>query len=185
MSLVEGTPMNDNDLDALLAPPPLTQPASLDRDLAALVRDARRPRRTPRLIAAGAALTLALGGATTAVASGAWSPWAQSAPSNVFTVPSGIECELRMGNVIIGDPEAAAAAQDIIDHTDFIAEVDIEASLADYADSPASEDRIYLMALSSGAQNLVMDKLEERGFDLEAIYFGSISGEGRCDESIE
>jgi len=184
--------MNDTELDALLAPAALPTPATLDGDLTSLVGDAeraaRRAGRTPRIVAGGVALSLALGGATAAAASVGvfdWEPWAESAPSNTFTLPSGIECELRMGNVIIGDPEAAAAAQDIIDHTDFIAEVDMEAQLAAVQNSEVSDDRKYRMALSMGAQFLVMEKLEERGFDLDAIHFGSISGEGHCAGEVE
>lgn len=184
--------MNDTELDALLAPTDLMHPAALDSDLVMLVSDAeraaRRARRTPRVVAGGVALGLALGGATAAAASIGvfdWEPWAESAPSNTFTLPSGIECELRLGNVIIGDPAAAAAAQDIIDHTDFIAEVDMEAQLAAVQNATVSEDRKYRMALSMGAQFLVMDKLEERGFDLDDIHFGSISGEGHCAGDVE
>ena len=182
--------MNDTELDALLDPPALSQPAALDDDLAAIVRDARRAvlrRRSPRIAAAGAALTLVLGGGTAAAASignFSWEPWAQTAPSNTFTLPSGIECELRLGNLVIGNPEAAAAAQDIIEHTDFVAEVDMDAQLAAVKDASVSEDRKYRMAMGMGAHFLLLDKLQERGFDIDEVDFGSISGEGHCAQDV-
>ncbi len=186
--------MNDIELDALLAPPALAQPAGLDGDLAALVPAARRRAtrvyRTPRIVAGGAALALVLGGATAAAASiggFGWQPWAQQAVNHTFTLPSGAECEFRMGNVIIGDPEAAAAAQDVIDHTDFVAELDVDALMDEYAHagSTATGDDAYKQAIATGSTFLVLDKLRDRGFDVDAPYFGSVTGEGHCVEAPE
>ena len=191
---LEGTTVNDTELDALLAPPELAEPADRDGDLAALAVAARgratRARRTPRIVAAGAALTLLLGGATAAAAASGiieWDPWAEQAVNRTFTLPSGAECEFRMGNVMIGDPKAAAAAQDIIDHTDFVAELDVEAVMADYAQagSTATGDDAYRQAIATGSVVLVLEKLRDQGFDVDAPYFGSISGEGHCVEAAE
>ena len=179
--------MDDTELDARLAPPSLTTPVSLDSDLAALVRSARRPRRAPRIAAAGVALTVALGGATAAAASiGAfdWEPWVEDVPSQTLTLPSGAQCEFRMGNVIIGDPDAAAAAEDLIAETDFVAEIDMDAVLDEYGIT--DPDDVTYRGLFGGAANfLLLEKLEDRGFDLDEIHFGSIQGEGHCAEAAE
>ncbi|TFB94466.1 hypothetical protein [Cryobacterium luteum] len=56
-----------------------------------------------------------VGGAAAATAATIqlWSPWAES-PDAVatYTLPSGAECELRIGNVNGSDPEAVRAVQD-------------------------------------------------------------------------
>jgi hypothetical protein len=176
--------MHDTELDALLAPPALTNPASLDADLAAMLH---RPRRAPRLIAAGVGVALVLGGSTAAAASmGAfdWAPWAQSVPSQLLTLPSGAQCEFRIGNVIVGDPDAAAATEQLIAETDFVAEIDMDAVLREY-DVVDPDDVTYRSLFSGAAHFLLMKKLEDRGFDLDEIYFGSISGEGHCSEGAE
>jgi len=182
--------MNDTELDALLEPPALSQPATLADDLAVLIEQAHRgatsARRTPRIVAAATALTLVLGGATAAAANGAfdWSPWAQDSPSNRYVLPSGIECEFRIG-AVTGSPEAIAAAEDIIETTDFVSMVDVDQVVEELKAQGAtfdglSADGVYNAGMADGANSVFLDLLAARGYSLDDGDITSAQMEGQC-----
>lgn len=74
-----------------------------------------RPRRWARPVVAGLAATLLIGGAAAAAAAtGRWTlPWAEnnSIASFSYTLPSGIECEQRIGGVSGSVPAAIEAVE--------------------------------------------------------------------------
>ncbi|TFD48487.1 hypothetical protein E3T55_13455 [Cryobacterium frigoriphilum] len=79
----------------------------------------RRPWRRP--VFAGLASVLLLGGAATATAAvtNSWVPWAQTpVTSMAYTLPSGAECEERIGNVRGQDPAAVEAVENFYRTTD-------------------------------------------------------------------
>ncbi|TFD88928.1 MULTISPECIES: hypothetical protein [Cryobacterium] len=80
---------------------------------------ARRPWRRP--VFAGLASVLLLGGAATATAAvtNSWVPWAQTpVASMAYTLPSGVECEERIGNIRGQDPAAVEAVKNFYRTTD-------------------------------------------------------------------
>lgn len=79
----------------------------------------RRPWRRP--VIAGLASVLLLGGAATATAAvtNSWVPWAQTpVASMTYTLPSGVECEERIGNVLGHDPRAVDVVENFYRTTD-------------------------------------------------------------------
>ncbi|WP_233200739.1 MULTISPECIES: hypothetical protein [Cryobacterium] len=124
------SPTSD-DLDGLLnrsAPPTTVVTESVADELTRLrvatsVETAsvtvRRPWRRP--VFAGLASVLLLGGAVTATAAvtNSWVPWAQTpVASMTYTLPSGAECEERIGNVLGQDPAAVEVVEDFYRTTD-------------------------------------------------------------------
>ena len=80
-----------------------------------------RSRRWRRQIAIGLAGALLFGGAAAAAASGAWSlPWAESDSlvSFTYTLPSGVECEQRVGGVTGTVPRVTEATESFYRNTD-------------------------------------------------------------------
>lgn len=179
--------MNDTELDALLAPAELPHPATLDSDLMILVSDAqlaaRRARRRPRIVAGGVALTLALGGATAAAAASgvfSWEPDMQAASGQRFTVPSGVECEVRT-IVEQGDPATVARAEEIVATMDIATDINIAGMLA-LEQEGQSQDRKLLGAVSSAVQGYVIDTLLDEGYDISG--FG-IASQADCGVVLE
>jgi hypothetical protein len=85
---------------------------------------ARQPRRWARPVVAGFAALLFVGGAAAAAAAatGIWTlPWAEddAIASFHYTLPSGIECEQRIGGVSGTVPAAITAVQDFYRSADF------------------------------------------------------------------
>jgi hypothetical protein len=86
----------------------------------------RRKRWARPAAVALAAIVLSGGAATAAATTGLWAPWAETPDGTLnYTLPSGAECELRIGNVNGTDSEAVQAARD------FYRETDINALLTD------------------------------------------------------
>ena len=80
---------------------------------------ARRPWRRP--VFGGLASVLLLGGAATATAAvtNSWVPWAQTPVASMeYTLPSGVECEERIGNVLGQDPAAVEVVENFYRTTD-------------------------------------------------------------------
>jgi hypothetical protein len=91
-------------------------------------RAQRRQRRWARPVVAGLLTLVLAGGAATAAATstGLWMPWAESPDAvHTYTLPSGAECEARIGNVQGSDPEVVLAVET------FYATTDIDALLTD------------------------------------------------------
>ena len=79
----------------------------------------RRPWKRPAF--AGLASVLLLGGAVnaTAAVTNSWVPWAQApAASMTYTLPSGVECERRIGNILGQDPRVVDAVENFYRTTD-------------------------------------------------------------------
>lgn len=88
----------------------------------ASVQAAPHERRWLRPVVAGVASVLLLGGASAAAAAtGLWTvPWADEAVASfTFTLPSGAECEQRIGNVTGLAPNEIAAVENFYRTTDF------------------------------------------------------------------
>ena len=140
-----------------------------------------------------------------AMATGLWAPWAQT-PDGTFTytLPSGVSCEQRVGDLHSENPDIQRAVQEIFATTDVVAESDIAArnerlltedSALEYAqatvDSNSSpgygtiEDVIYGMAVRTAVLETVNEELVERGFQLtDERATMSLRGQSLCGEDI-
>jgi hypothetical protein len=88
----------------------------------------RTRRRWTRPVVAGLLALVMAGGAATAAATstGLWTPWAETPDAaHIYTLPSGAECEARIGNVQGTDSEVVLAVET------FYATTDIDALLTD------------------------------------------------------
>lgn len=131
--------------DALRSASPLTTADSpeLDAQLQVMIADAERearPARRPRpLRRVGLGITAAVlvfGGATAAAAGGQimdWSWWAEDPEYTLtYTLPSGAECESRIGNYQGADPAAVEAIRDYASGVDLLEVADIDGAIAEY-----------------------------------------------------
>lgn len=145
-----------------------------------------RPRRSAAIIVAGSLAVLFAGGAAAAAATGLWHPWAEE-PDGTFqyTLPSGVTCEERVGDIHAANPEVRSAIQEIFRSTDVVARADVGAfeerlrgddeavALAErWIDTgsttlTSTDDVLAQMATSRAVIDVVMIELEERGFDPE------------------
>jgi hypothetical protein len=202
--------MTDDELDRVLwvAGKTLTpRTTALEAELTGLVvatrsRAARGAARRPMRFAAAGALGLVLLGGTAAAASGLWAPWATT-PDGVFVyvLPSGIECEERVGDITAESPQVRAAVHEIFAEMDVVAAADIDKwrqrlesdpayvdVAQQWADEGASglrtvEDMIAQGAVSRAVMEVVDTELQERGFDPEAPEnMASIRGQAMCGE---
>lgn len=128
------TPELDDALDR--SAPPLSAPDGLDAAVATLVADSRavpRRRRVPRraagVIAAGA--LLAASGTAAAATLGGWTaPWAQEPDGAIeFVLPSGAECEFRIGDLDAGTEGVADGLRTWLDETTLAEITDIAAAI--------------------------------------------------------
>jgi hypothetical protein len=163
----------------------------------------RRKRWTRPALAALIAFTL-VGGAAAATAATlqVWSPWAGTPDAvALYTLPSGAECEIRIGNVQGSDPEAIHAVQDFyraanidalltpnaIDRT--IAQLRTEDSTlmnddgstepAGYGTVHYNADAEYAAAVNRILSNTLSAELARRGIDGSESNL-SYDGEGNC-----
>ncbi|UFU06966.1 hypothetical protein [Ruania halotolerans] len=198
----------DDGLDARLrsaAPRTPVADAVTDDGIARLVgvtRRASRPRRWRRLAAVGVTAGVVVAGAGAAAADGllgwTWSPWAQDPDqSYTYTLPSGIECESRIGNVRHPDPEVTSAVHEVLSEDGILERVDIDGMLqimrteervhvlsdgtevdAGYGTGYYPDiDNEYQQAVGRAVSEYVMEELAERDIEMET---GSWGGEAQC-----
>lgn len=186
--------IGDDDLDrALHVAGELIAPRTpeLEWELARLsvaTRERRRRARSHRVgvIAAAGGVALLLAGGAAAAATGLWQPWAET-PDGTFTyvLPSGIECEERVGEITAENPQVREAIQSIFRDTDVVEEADPaqwerrlqgQPEVVELARTriesgrttlPTVDDVIAQMAVSRAVNDVIMTELEERGFDPE------------------
>jgi hypothetical protein len=202
--------ITDDELDRVLqaAGTSLTpRTAVLEEELTGLAvatesKAARGVARRPVRLAAAGALGLVLLGGTAAAASGLWAPWATT-PDGVFTyvLPSGIQCEERVGDITAENPRVRAAVHEIFAGMDVVAAADVDKwrqrlerdpAYVDVAqqwvdegtsDLHTVEDMIAQGAVSQAVMEVVDAELHERGFDPEAPEnMTSIRGQWICGE---
>lgn len=202
--------IGDDDLDrALQVAGELIAPRTpeLEWELARLsVATRTRGRRTRShrvgAIAAAGGVALLLAGGAAAAATGLWRPWAET-PDGTFTyvLPSGIECEERVGEITAENPEVRAAIQSIFRDTDVVAaadpaqwerrleaQPDVTETARSWIESgrttlPTVDDVIAQMAMSRAVNDVVITELEERGFDPERPdNMIASSGQAICTE---
>lgn len=181
----------------------------LEHELAALsvATRSRTRSRAPKhigTIAAAGGVALLLAGGAAAAATGVWRPWAET-PDGAFTyvLPSGIECEERVGVVEADGPDVRAALQSIFETVDVVAvaESDVPAwerrlraddGALDLARTwvetgrtslPTVDDVIAQMAYSRAVQDVISRELEDRGLDPDESRNGIASrGQAVCTE---
>lgn len=182
--------------------------SDLDEMVRRAAREMRRTRRrrvTPRSVALGTVLVLALGGAGAAAAAtiSRWQPWAENPDATVhFTLPSGSSCEYRIVARDTGDPADYLAARDYLTSTDVLALADIDGELSrvrarevavrgDSSDAgtpatgPYSDDELYRQAVSGAVLNVIWDELEARGIvDPVAGSDLSFASQTSCDGEV-
>lgn len=156
-------------------------------------------------LSAGVPVVAVFGIGTAAMATGLWAPWAQT-PDGTFTytLPSGVVCEQRVGNLHAENPDIQPAVQEIFTTMDVVAESDVttrneqlltEESALEYAqatvddsESPGFgtiEDVIYGMALRGAVLETVDQELVQRGFDMsDERNMISAQGQALCGEDI-
>ena len=212
------TPDRDR-LDDLLnssSPRTTVTTSAVERELTRLRSAAEREARTVgartvpakarwlRPVMAGAASVVLLGGAATAAAAvtGVWSPWAATPDEAIsYVLPSGAQCEHRLGDVTGSDPAAVAVVEE------FYRDTDVQALLSDDAIddtitqlrsednsfvnedgslTPAgfgtdsySADQEYSSAVSRIISSAVSEKLAEHGIDGSKSDL-SYAGEAHC-----
>ncbi|MBZ2197386.1 hypothetical protein [Occultella gossypii] len=197
----------DDRLDARLrsaAPPTPVTDAVTDDGIARLVgvtRRASRPRRWRQLAAVGVAASVVVAGAGAAAADGlgwSWSPWAQDPDQSfIYTLPSGIECESRIGDVLHPDPEVTSAVREVLSEDGILDRVDVDGMLrimrsedrghvlADGTEVDArygtvyypDTDNEYQQAVDRAVSEYVTEELAERDIEMET---GSWGGEAQC-----
>lgn len=210
---MDTTDRDELDLALLNVAYPTTQiTPAVENELASLtiatLREAR-PRARKRgwrfVLTAGIPVVAVFGVGAAAVATGLWAPWAQT-PDGTFTytLPSGVRCEERIGNLHAENPDIQSAVQDIFATMDVVADSDVDAwnerllaadSLHEYAQATVAsssspgyrtiEDVIYGMAVSHAVLETVDQELVERGFDLsDERNMISSQGQTLCGEDI-
>jgi hypothetical protein len=154
----------------------------------------------------GVSLLAVLGAGAAAVAAGLWAPWA-TVPDGSFsyTLPSGVICEERVGDISVENPDVRRALQDIFATTDVMGEADIngwndrlkaEESALEYAqevvvadESPGTTtvaDVIYAMAVSRAVMEHVDTELAARGIDTtQDNNMMSLQGQALCGEDLQ
>jgi hypothetical protein len=202
----------DQVLRRLASPTTRITPAVED-ELASLTiatRRAARPdarKRAWRLsLTAGIPVVAVFGLGAAAMATGLWEPWAHT-PDGTFTytLPSGVICEERVGDLRSENPDIQRAVQEIYATMDVVADADvaaryerllIEDSALEYAQamvvsnsgSPGYgtiEDVIYGMAVSTAVNKTVNEELVERGFFQSGErYSMALRGQTLCGEDI-
>ena len=139
-------------------------------------------RRYARPIAAGAiaAMLLGGGGIAAAAASGLWSPWAQNDALAIvdYELPSGVNCELRIGNVQGAPGEVDDVIRDALAGVEFddrdIAE---GAAYVGVTENPLTDDDAYETGLTSAVHLRIKKALITHDLDGK---WASIDGEGFC-----
>lgn len=139
-----------------------------------------------------------------AMATGLWAPWAQT-PDGTFTytLPSGMTCEQRVGDLHSENPDIQRAVQEIYATMDVVADSDVAAryerlltedSALEYAQATVDsnsglpgystiEDVIYGMAVGTAVNKTVNEELVERGFfRADEQYSMSLRGQSLCGE---
>lgn len=202
----------DQVLSRLAAPTTQITPAVED-ELASLTiatRRAARPdarKRAWRLsLTAGIPVVAVFGIGAAAMATGLWAPWAQT-PDGTFTytLPSGVTCEQRVGDLHSENPDIQRAVQEIYATMDVVADSDVAAryerlhtedSALEYAQAMVDsnsglpgystiEDVIYGMAVRTAVNKTVNEELVERGFfQADEQYSMSLRGQSLCGEDI-
>lgn len=153
-------------------------------------------------LTAGIPVVAVFGIGAAAMATGLWEPWAQT-PDGTFTytLPSGMTCEHRVGDLHSENPDIQRAVQDIFATTDVVAESDIAArnerlltedSALEYAQAMVDgglpghstiEDVIYGMAVRTAVLKTVNEELVERGFfQTDERDMLSLRGQWLCGE---
>lgn len=177
-------------LDLLLnSSAPDTADPDLSDEFAAMVAAARlevRPvRRLPRYVATGALVGILLGGAgaAAAVTLGDWSPWAQHPDySYTYTLPSGVRCEARLGNVSGSDAELVGAMKEYLASVDVLEIADVDAAIAvlrareEFADADAE----YQLAVDMAVTTVLFEEMERQGFAFDG-GFESLQTEWDCE----
>lgn len=205
-------PTQDDDLDNLInkARPATSEVSGLiTSELATLSQRARVAAKRPhpsrhwkRPAFAGLATILVIGSAAAAAASSGdiWAPWAQQPEATLLlTLPSGAECEYRIGDLRSDDAEVLSAARNFYQKTDFeglltdaaIAEAIAEnerSATAPLDNNPASAaendkvlspDRRYMRAVQNIVRQELTMEFERVGITSSDMSL-TISAEGRC-----
>lgn len=179
--------------------------ASLTIATRRVARPVARKRAWRLSLTAGIPAVAVFGIGAAAMATGLWAPWAQT-PDGTFTytLPSGVSCEQRVGDLHSENPDIQRAVQEIFATTDVVAESDIAArnewllaedSAIEYAQATVEssgspgygtiEDVIYGMAVRTAVLETVDQKLVERGFQVSDERDSlSLRGQSLCGEDI-
>lgn len=155
-----------------------------DRELLAVMTAESRPvrkHRYARSIGVIAVAGVVLGGtAAVAAASGLWEPWAQDDPyvTVPFHVPSGAQCEMRVGDLQGVPPEVEQVVRETLANATFTdADVVKAAKSVESAEDPLTDDATYEMGLNWAITKRVDAALAVRGLSWDG---SSMSGQAIC-----
>lgn len=156
-------------------------------------------------LTAGLPVLLVFGVGAAAAATGLWVPWAQTPDGSfTYTLPSGVSCEQRVGNLRVDNPDIQRAVQEIFAEMDVVAQSDVAArnerllaedSALEYAQATVYSDGspgystiadvIYGMAVSAAVLETLDEELIARGFDMsDERNMISVEGQVLCGEDI-
>jgi hypothetical protein len=168
-------------------------------------RESRASRRViGRPVAIGLAVALALGGGGMAAAAATgwqWHPWAETPDATfVATFPSGVTCEMRLGDVQDATPETSEAIRAFAAENDLVAMADVDGAITEaraagqmmydennvlHPAGPGSPlynaDFEYQMALGAAIQELITEHLRSEGLPITYNY----GVQGKCDGADE
>ncbi|WP_167047540.1 hypothetical protein [Salinibacterium sp. ZJ454] len=152
----------------------------------------RRPRHLSRAAIFGVAAVIGLGGVGAAAAATFYEwglPWASNPDGIVhFTLPSGTDCELRVGNFGAENLEAAAAAREFAGRADILDRADVQGTFEEMRSAEITvvgggetpgDDSFYKAAVARAVGLVISEELQRQGFD--TVGFSS-EGEMHCSD---
>lgn len=140
----------------------------------------KKHRRLARPIAIGAIAVTLLGGGGVAAAAvtGLWDQWAQDDPLAVlhYKLPSGIACEMRIGNIREAPTEAADVIRESLAGVEFNDDDVVENAIA--GEDVLRNDDAYQSAYNSTVVTYIEDALKARGLERAVPQY---SAQANCE----
>lgn len=164
----------DDDFDNLLnGSSPVSDLVAEERRAVAIMVDESAPpkkhRRHVQPVAIGAIIVALLGGggAATAAVTGIWAPWAQDDPLAIlhYELPSGVSCEMRIGNVKEAPPEVSDVIRESLVGVEFNNADVIENATTGESKDVLTDDNAYQDAYNGTVVTYIDDALDAHGIE--------------------
>ncbi|GAA3933293.1 hypothetical protein [Microbacterium soli] len=177
----------DDDFDNLLnGSSPVRGLMAEERRAVAIMVDESAPPKSPRRnaqpIAIGAIVVafLGCGGAAAAAVTGIWAPWAQddALATLHYELPSGVSCEMRIGNVKQAPPEVSDLIRKSLVGVEFKSADVIENATPGDSKDVLTDDNAYQDAYNWTVATYIDDALKAHGIDNATPQF---SAQANCE----